>query len=246
MIRAAILVTAALLASPALSAERSFPNTGFTTVIIEGSDNAVIRKGGFSVVATGATEDLDRLQVRQEGSTLRIGRKNGGWRWSGKDVQLMISLPALVGVTVSGSGDVAVADQVGTGGDAALRISGSGNLAVPAVKAQALAVSISGSGDMAVAGVVADTVSASLSGSGDMALAGRCNTLDARLSGSGDLDASKLACTGGTISTSGSGDVRLRASGTVSARTSGSGDIMVTGGARCTSRSSGSGVISCN
>ncbi|OYQ26029.1 hypothetical protein CHU93_12585 [Sandarakinorhabdus cyanobacteriorum] len=246
MTRTALLVAAMLIATPALAAERSFPNTGFTHVIIEGSDDALIRKGGFSVVASGETADLDQLQVRQEGTTLRIGRKQQGWRLRSKDVQLMISLPALAAVTVSGSGDVAVADQAGAGGDVALRVSGSGNLAVPAVQARALSASISGSGNMAVGGITAETVTTALSGSGDMAVAGRCTNLDARLSGSGDLDAAKLGCTGATVATSGSGDVSIRATGTVSARSSGSGDIMVTGGARCTSRSSGSGTIRCN
>jgi hypothetical protein len=246
MQRLALLATVMLAAVPVVAAERSFPNTGFTHVVIEGSDNAVIRKGGFSVVASGETADLDQLSVRQDGTTLRIGRKREGWRLRSKDVALMISLPALAAVTVSGSGDVAVADQAGTGGDVALRVSGSGNLAVPAVQARALSASISGSGNMAVGGVSAQTVATALSGSGDMAVAGRCTSLDARLSGSGDLDTSRLACTDASVSTSGSGDVSLRATGTVTARTSGSGDILVAGGARCTSRSSGSGVIRCN
>jgi hypothetical protein len=244
MVRTSILVTAALLATAASAAERRFANTGFTQVVVEAGDNVTIRKGGFGVVATGETADLDRLDIRQDGTTLRIGRKKGNWSWRGKDVLVAVSLPALSGVTVSGSGDVtadrAEADAVG------LRISGSGNLAVQAVKARSLATSISGSGDLSVNGIAADTVGAAISGSGDMTLAGACTSLDARLSGSGDVAAGSLACTNATLATSGSGDIGVKASGTVSARSSGSGDISVSGGARCTSRSSGSGVIRCN
>jgi hypothetical protein len=234
----------AVAAPPAQAAERSFANTGFTQLVVEAGDNVTVRKGGFRVMATGDQADLDRLEIRQEGTTLRIGRKKGGWTWRGKDVQVAVSLPDLQALTVSGSGDV-TADSAG--GDAvSLRISGSGDMAVQAVKAKAVTASISGSGNLGVASVAADSVSASISGSGDITLAGRCTSLNTRLSGSGDLNAAGLACTSADIGTSGSGDVSLKASGSVMARSSGSGDITVAGGARCTSRSSGSGVIRCN
>jgi dipeptidyl aminopeptidase/acylaminoacyl peptidase len=244
MIRPAILILATLAATTATAAERRFANTGFNKVVVEASDNVAIARGGFAITATGDQADLDRLELRQEGDTLRIGRKKGDWSWRSKGVQLRVSLPALSAVTVSGSGNAA-ADQAG-GAAVALRVSGSGNLAVQAVKATALTASLSGSGNVAAGNVVAETVAASISGSGNMAVAGRCTSLDARLSGSGDLVADKLACTNATVSTSGSGDVSVHASGQVTARTSGSGDVVITGGARCTSRSSGSGTIRCN
>lgn len=245
MIRPAVLILAALAAFPGNAAERRFGNTGFSQVVVETSANVAITKGGFAVTATGAQADLDRLELRQDGATLRIGHKKGSdWRWNSKPVAIAVSLPALSAVTVSGSGDVA-ADQV-SGAAAALRISGSGDLAVQTVKGTALSLGLSGSGNLAVGSAAAETVAVSISGSGDVAVAGRCTTLDARLSGSGDLAANRLNCTNATVSTSGSGDVSVHASGQVTARTSGSGDVVVTGGARCTSRSSGSGVIRCN
>jgi hypothetical protein len=245
MIRS-ILLPAALLAAalPAHAAERSFANTGFTQVVVEANDSVSIRKGGFRLVATGSEADLDRLEIRQEGATLRIGRKRGNWDWRGRSLQVAVSLPALTAVTVSGSGN-ATAD-VAEGAAVNLRVSGSGDLAVRDVKTQALSASISGSGGLSVASVASGGVNASISGSGDIALTGRCTTLNARLSGSGDLAAAGLACTNADLATSGSGDVSLKASGAVTARTSGSGDVVVTGGARCTSRSSGSGTIRCN
>lgn len=242
-----LLATLAVAAAPiaAHAAERRFANTGFSTVVLETSDNLTITKGGFAITATGAQADLDRLELRQDGATLRIGHKKGSsWRWNGKPLAVAVSLPSLTGVTVSGSGD-ATADQA-EGDSMALRVSGSGDLAVQNVKGTALAVGLSGSGGVAVGNIAANTVAVSISGSGDVAVAGRCTTLDARLSGSGDLAANRLTCTNATVSTSGSGDVSVHASGQVTARTSGSGDVAVTGGARCTSRSSGSGVIRCN
>lgn len=244
MIRAPLLIASALLATSADAAERRFANTGFTQVIVEASDDVSIAKGGFAITATGDQADLDRLEIRQEGTVLRIGRKRDGWRWNGKDVAVAVRLPALAGVTVSGSGDVTA--DAADAASVALKVSGSGDLAVQAVRGKALVASVSGSGNLGVASAASEAVSASISGSGDIALAGRCTSLNARLSGSGDLAAAGLACTSADISTSGSGDVSLKASGAVTARTSGSGDVTVTGRARCTSRSSGSGVIRCN
>lgn len=227
MIRPALLLLAAAgLALPAAAAERRFEASGFDRVAVAGSDNVVIRHGsGFAVVANGEQADLDKLEVRVEQGTLKIGRKSG-WSWgsSSKELNIAVTLPALHGVSLAGSADVQ-ADK--GGGDAFdVRVAGSGNLLLASLDTR--------------------TATVSISGSGDVKMAGRCGALTVKIAGSGDADLSGLACTNAAISVAGSGDVLAHASGQADVRIAGSGDVRITGGARCSKRVAGSGEVYCS
>lgn len=224
MIRACLLIAATVLAVPTMAAERRFDLAGFDRVAVGGSDNVVIRHGsGFSVVATGAQDDLDRLEIKVERGSLGIGRKSGNWNWSSKNVTVAVTLPALRGLSLGGS--AAVQADRGEGDVFDLKLGGSGNLMVGQVQAK--------------------TVNVSVSGSGNAKASGQCGALNLRLAGSGDVDLSGLACTNADIRVAGSGDVLARASGQANISVAGSGDVMVTGGAKCTKRVAGSGDVVC-
>jgi hypothetical protein len=214
-----------LAAAPTLAAERSFPVGAFSEVTVSGSMDVTVRTGvAPSVVATGDAADLDRLDIRVEGDRLIVSNKPGNWNWSRREgVTVAIGTQALVGASLSGSGDLSV-DRVR--GPFRGRISGSGDIRLPAVDSPELSLSISGSGDMAVAG--------------------SCGRATISVSGSGDIDGSGLTCRTLSASVSGSGDISARATETADLRAAGSGDISVTGGARCTTRSTGSSNISCS
>ncbi|MBU0866273.1 MAG: DUF2807 domain-containing protein, partial [Alphaproteobacteria bacterium] len=63
---------------------RSFDVADFTAVSLRGADNAEVRNGpAFAVTATGDSALLDRLEIRKDGTTLRVGRKDGDWSWGG-------------------------------------------------------------------------------------------------------------------------------------------------------------------
>jgi hypothetical protein len=220
-----VLLSATLIASPALAAERSFPVGAFSAVVLSGSPDVIVTTGaGPSVVAQGADSDLDRLDIKVEGGRLIIATKSGSWNWSSRDgVTVRVSAPNLTAASISGSGDMKVG---AVKGNFEGRISGSGDLQIASVDAPSLSLSISGSGDISVGG-------------------GRCGAGNLTITGSGDIDAGRVRCETLSVSSTGSGDVSAQASGTATVRTTGSGDISVTGGARCTSRSTGSGSISC-
>lgn len=223
------LVFSALLfsaATPLLAAERSFPVTGFDQVSASGSEDVTITTGkAVSVVATGADRDLDRLDIRVDGNTLRIDHKKGSWRnWSSDDVKIRITLPALHGLRMSGSGDI-VADSGG---------------------GPAFFVASSGSGNARVDRINSPAVRISTSGSGDVTSSGKCTKLEIGVSGSSNINAGGLQCTDAEVKISGSGDVKIFATGAANIRISGSGDVAVAGGARCNSRTSGSGDVTCS
>lgn len=225
------LLAASSLASAAFAApaQRSFPVSGFDKVLASGSEDITIITGkAASVTATGKQERLDRLAITTEGTTLKIAHKSGdNWNmsWGGRDdvVRITVTMPALVGVHASGSGDI-MAD------------SGSS----PAFEA-----SLSGSGDLSIAKVDSPKVTLRTSGSGDIIAAGQCGNAKVSISGSGDMKLGSLACKNVEIAITGSGDVTARASGDANIRISGSGDVNILGGARCVSKTSGSGDVTC-
>ncbi|WP_164156913.1 head GIN domain-containing protein [Sandarakinorhabdus rubra] len=220
-----LLAAAALAAVPASAEQRRFPLTGFDRVVVAGSDDVTITRGGFAVTADGAAADLDRLDIAVVDGVLKISRKRGDWRsWNGKAVRVAVALPALRGLSLSGSADVQ-ADR----GDA-----------------DRFALTLSGSGDVSLAKLDAKTADISLSGSGDVVTGGRCGAVNLRLSGSGNADLSALKCTNASISVAGSGDVRAHVAGAATVQVAGSGDVAIAGGARCTKRVAGSGTVTCS
>ncbi len=223
------LMIIALLAgaTSAAAADRSFAVSGFDRVSATGSEDVTITTGKTaSVVATGPQDMLDRLDVRVDGTTLKIGHKSGnwhGWGWSKDKTRIAVTLPALRGVSLAGSGNV-TADH-GTG--------------------PAFSASLAGSGDLNVAMIDSPQVKLTTAGSGDVTAAGKCGNANVSISGSGGMALDGLQCATITVAISGSGDVVARASQNANVRIAGSGDVKIAGGARCQSRTSGSGTVSC-
>ncbi len=227
MIRPALLLTIAatvFAAAPASAEERRFALTGFDRVAVAGSDDVVITRGAFSVVADGEADDLDRLDIKVDGGVLKIGRKKGNWGWRGKDVRVSVALPALHGLALAGSADV-TADR------------GDGDR---------FGLNISGSGSIKLANLDTKTADIALSGSGDMVVGGRCGALNVRVAGSGNANLGGLRCTNASISIAGSGDVSAHVAGEANVRVAGSGDVVIAGGARCTKKVAGSGNVRCS
>ena len=64
-------------------ATRSYSVRDFAKVEVAGADDVEVRTGGeFSVIASGAPEVLDELEIRRDGDTLHVGRKPGTMRWA--------------------------------------------------------------------------------------------------------------------------------------------------------------------
>ncbi len=221
----ALIGGTAVAALAATTTERNFAVGGFERVVASGSEDVSIVTGKApSVVATGPADRLDRLDIRVVGDTLKIDHKPGHWTSWGRDsVKIRITVPAVKGVRLSGSGNLAL--DRGSGPDFAAELSGSGDLNVGRIESQSALLTTSGSGNIAAAGECS-SAKVAISGSGDMSLGNlRCAELDVRISGSGNVAA--MATRNATI------------------KISGSGDVNVTGGARCQSHTSGSGSVSC-
>lgn len=205
---------------------RSFQVADFTGVSLRGADDVEVRSGTtFAVTAEGDSALLDRLEIRKDGDTLQIGRKDGDWKWGGdKGAKITVTLPKLLSASVAGSGDMTVERAQG---DFDGSIAGSGNLSIAQLTGGKTGLSIAGSGDLHIA-------------------AGQASAISASIAGSGDIDAPALKATHGEMSIAGSGNIRAQVTGEADISIVGSGSVELTGGAKCSVNKMGSGDARCS
>lgn len=207
---------------------RDFQVAAFDRVALEGSHDVIVTVGGAaSVRAEGDSEALERLEIVVEEGGLKISSRNRAGSWFGGGhrgkVTVHVSVPALAGASIGGSGD----------------------MRIDRVQSPQFAASIGGSGDMAIAALRTGQANFSIAGSGGIHAAGSAERAQLSIAGSGDLDLAGLEARTASVSLVGSGDVRLRATESVEASIVGSGDVVVSGPARCTVSKRGSGDLRC-
>jgi hypothetical protein len=196
---------------------------GFAAIAMRGDIDVVVRQGAREAVQVSADDNLlPLLQTVVEGGTLRVQWKSGESIRPKSRTVVTVDVVKLTAVSLSGSGD----------------------LALGALKTPSLALSISGSSDAKVDQLDAAQLSVSISGSGDVQASGKAAKLEVSISGSGDVRLRELAADDATVSIAGSGDASVNASKSLSVSIAGSGDVEYTGGAMLAkARVAGSGSI---
>ena len=210
-------------------AQRDFPVAGaFDRIALSGSSDVVVAVGGaLSVRAEGDAATLDRLEITNENGQLRIGMRSNSGNWFSwgrhRGVTVHVTLPALAGASVTGSGD----------------------MRIDRVQGPRFAGSITGSGDMEVGNLAVGEADLSVTGSGGITAAGTAQQARGAVTGSGDLHLDRLEAANAILAVAGSGDIAIRATQTAAIEIRGSGDVTVAGPARCTISKSGSGDARC-
>jgi hypothetical protein len=211
------------------TARKGFDVAAFDSVGLAGSHDVVVTVGGpASVRAEGDPDVIEKLDIRVEGSTLRIGTQKGmnwgsGFMRNRKPVTVYVTVPSLVAAAVAGSGD----------------------LKVDKVEGDRFKGTVAGSGDLQIAAMRVGEAEFSVAGSGDISASGSAQRLTAKLAGSGDLHLDGLEARDANVSVAGSGDIRARATGTANVSLAGSGDVTMAGGAQCSVKKRGSGEVNC-
>jgi hypothetical protein len=208
--------------------QRSWDLRDFDGVALAGSQDVIVRVGGgHSVRAEGPAEILERLDIRVEERTLKVGMKKGDWSfgWSGNRprTQIFVTLPSIRAASVAGSGDMKVDRVIGNRFNA----------------------SVAGSGDLDIAELKVGEARFSVAGSGDIKAIGTAERSSASVAGSGDIDLGRVEARTVSAAVVGSGDVRVRATDAADVSITGSGDVYVAGNARCTVSKRGSGEVHC-
>ncbi|OYW47163.1 MAG: hypothetical protein B7Z08_03650 [Sphingomonadales bacterium 32-68-7] len=178
---------------------------------------------GRVVVSQG---ELFRIDVQQsaaaEAVRFQLDETRLGVVGGDRDAVVKVTLPALKGVAVAGSGRITV-DTLEPGAD----------------------VSIAGSGRVELAEIAGGTLAVSIAGSGRLYADGRVDALELSIAGSGSCDAEGLTVGKAAVHIAGSGDAIFTCNGHVSASLMGSGNVIVRGSARCTVHGVGSGTVMC-
>lgn len=214
--------------------QRQFQLANFDRVTLKGPDNVEVRVGpAFSVTAQGDTGVMQALEIKLDGTDLEIGRKNSrnGFRWGGNDdggddtaaVKVIVTMPAIRGAALAGSGDMSVDRVTGDGFEA----------------------SLAGSGDMTLGGIAVKNAELAIAGSGDIKASGAADMVKVSIAGSGNADGSALAAKGAEVSIAGSGNTRLAVDGRADVSIVGSGDVDLGPKARCEQSVMGSGDVTC-
>ena len=205
---------------------RSYDLAGFDSVGLAGSQDVEVSVGGpFAVRAEGDADTIERLDLRVENGTLKIGTKRDGirigWSRDRPPTRIFVTLPAIRAASLAGSGD----------------------LRIDRVQGERFDASVAGSGDIQIGELRVAALAARVAGSGNIKAAGTAETAEISIAGSGDVDVGSVQSRTASASVVGSGDARIQASETANVSIAGSGDVWVTGSARCTISKRGSGEV---
>lgn len=205
--------------------QRNFEVGEFRSITAYGPHDVNVAVGGaVSVRAEGDSAALDGLDIRVEDGTLRIGtQRNWSWRGPGGRVTINVTVPALEGASVTGSGD----------------------LNIDRAEAERFAANVTGSGDLEIGALRARRADFSITGSGGIDADGTAEEIAISIAGSGDADLGGFEARRAQVRIMGSGDISLRATESVSGSVMGSGDVNVRGGASCSVSRMGSGSVNC-
>lgn len=194
---------------------------GFKSVNIIGSTNVHYRQDSvWSVKVVAAEEMMENVKTEVIGARLIISQKGIGYASASKvkigdktfvfgssDVDVMVSSPDLIGVSVQGSGDFSVQGKVDTD-NIDVCMNGSGEIKCPDILCDSLRTELVGSGSIVLSKVDAFDADAMLVGSGDLKMSlQNVHTSNLLLKGSGDMVVDFIKCGSVTASLNGSGDI---------------------------------------
>ena len=217
----------------------------FANLSVTGSPDVIYtQKSGKPEVKVYTSDNIvDQLDIYVKNNTLYVGFKKN-IRVSYDKLEVRVSSEQLNGITISGSGDVELANGLKTDNlkisiagsgdfdgnnisctDLNLSIAGSGDIESKHIDCNNIKVAIAGSGDVKLNDVKAAFSKVSVAGSGTVVLSGSTQEAEYSVAGSGDLFASDFVAKKVSASVFGSGDIKCHATDFLKVRTSGSGSV---------------------
>ncbi len=160
--------------------------SNFTSVQVTGATNVIINQGSqFTVEVNGYSNLLPYFETQVVNGALQLRYKNY-MHVRNDNVQVLITMPVLSGIAISGSGNIQAYGNFRESSSIEARISGSGNIIIVQGATDYFYSSISGSGNIHAYGIQSKKAEVNSSGSGNVELS--CSDeLMVRISGSGDV-----------------------------------------------------------
>jgi hypothetical protein len=198
--------------------------SGFTEIGFGIAGNLIVKIGPeFSVALEGDKKYLSEIETVLRNNKLVIRNLNNHF-FNNEKANVYITLPELIGLGVSGSGNAQIESAINT---------------------KTLGLSVSGSGKLFANDVVSGTLNCSVSGSGDIILKGKGNIEkgDISISGSGSYSGEGISFKSLQAIISGSGNCLVNVTESLKATISGSGNVKYLGTPKVDARVSGSGHV---
>lgn len=157
----------------------------FTNVELGGSSEVTIEYGiASNVTLTGYENLLPIYETKVNGNTLYLQFKPDAYNVKNNNIKVSVTLPALAGMHINGSGKMEARNFVNA--NLAASIDGSGYLFIGNSQYGKVNYSINGSGDIKAAGTTTLEAEVHMTGSGNIEL-NVTNKLKATISGSGNI-----------------------------------------------------------
>lgn len=194
--------------SEAQSVTKQFSIKSFDRIDVANAIDVEIRKGSFDIVADLSPGETEYLSVKSENGVLvaRFNRPAGNWMpgKNRKSPRLLVTMPALRGITLSGASDGDVND---------------------AFDSEELDITLSGAADLTMKDISANRIRLKASGASDTKLRGRVKQLDVDISGASDLQAYELTADEAMIRASGASDASVTVTKRLEKNTRGGADV---------------------
>ncbi len=156
----------------------------FTSIELAGSGNVTVQVGKPQSISVEADDNIVPLiETTVKGSKLVIGIKSNTSITTKQPIRITVTVEALDGVSITGSGNVTVKDL--NADHINIELSGSGNITVEG-SAKDLQVTLNGSGTIMTGDLKVESANVKLTGSGNITV-NASQSLDANLSGSGTI-----------------------------------------------------------
>lgn len=198
--------------SSAQSITKQFSIKSFDRIDIANAIDVEVRKGSFDIVADLSPGETEYLTVKSENGVLtaRFNRPAGQWipGKNRKSPRLIITMPALRGITLSGASDGDINDSFDS---------------------EELEINLSGAADLTIKDITAKRIRLKASGASDTKLRGRTKQLDVDISGASDLSAYDLTAEEAIIRASGASDASVTATKRLEKTTRGGADVSYRG-----------------
>lgn len=216
MLKTGIVVATVVMASGAVAADRDYDFAGFDRVDVrEGVTVSIAAHDTFAVHAQARHGNLSRLEMRQVGDRLIIGRSvtlGGGGLLRNDDFHVTIGMPMMTEITATSGATVVVDDMA-------------------AIAFEAVA---NAGADLEINGLVANRVVLEASAGAEFDITGTCQDLRVEASTGANLDAEGLVCDSVSADATSGASVRFDAEETAVVSASFGASLVMHGGADVT------------
>jgi len=190
--------------------EKDVAVSDFDKIDAQGIGSVFVEIGDEEAVRIEAEDNLmEYIEVEVRGDTLEIRQRPGVGLRPTRSLNFYVTAKDLDGLTLSGTGDVEVKDNLESKKDFTLRLSGAGDITLADLEAESITLKLSGTGDLTAKKWDAPSAEIVVGGAGSARIEEiKSDTLTTKISGTGSVTVDGGEVENQTVDISGAGDYR--------------------------------------